>query len=242
MRFITVAIVAALVASCAASLAAVPVTLGAVGLFTAVTPMALFMAASVNGSGIEIAAATGVWCHGALLAMRPRTEFDLALLRRALVSMSVLCLTRPFSPGWNVLALLMLAWLAGPTRRREIAQLRKARPWAVLAASTALIHAAWFVWQRPLKYQIGTPAQGSTTALARMGIGRIYVLTQQMIGVFGWLDTPAPAATFVLFLAVIGALVGFALLMSPTRALIVVGGAILATIVVPLVAQVASAH
>ena len=241
MRVLNALAVAALLASCATTLVALGSALASIGAFAALTPMVLFLAGVVNGSGIEIAAGIAVWVHGGVLATRPPGDDDPALLRRLLVAIGVLCLTRPLSPGWAVLALLLLGGLAGRNRVAALARMRSARPWALFAGFCFLAQLVWVVWQRPFDYQIGEPAEQTGLAIVRIGIGHGSELVRQMIGVFGWLDAPAPYASILVVLLAVGALLGLSFVLGSPRALVVVGLAVFATWLIPIVLESAKA-
>ena len=115
MRLLGAAIVAALLASAVSTVIAVG-TLGfSLGFLFALTPMALYFSGVVNPSTPEIAAGIAVWTHGVALTGAGVGD-DPRVLRRFGIAACVLCATRPLSPLWLLLALLILAFVAGRPR------------------------------------------------------------------------------------------------------------------------------
>jgi hypothetical protein len=88
----------------------------------------------------------------------------------------------------------------------------------------------------PVAANLQLPDQIETSVL------RVPGLAQQMVGVFGWLDTNSPEVTYVLWAAGVGTLVLLGLAGSaglPRAALV---GAIVLTVVVPIAAEVPGAN
>ena len=73
-----------------------------------------------------------------------------------------------------------------------------------------------------------------TSDIAWFTVGEMFTRYKQMIGVFGWLDTPAPAVTYVLWTAGVGFLVLVALAWATRRRVAALFVILAATIVVPL--------
>ena len=212
MRLVSAAIVAGLLASAFASLRDVddgPSLL--LGLVVAVTPMALFLAGSVNPSGVEIAAAVGLWTAltGLLLGHREGTTARFAA--RAAVAGSCLLVARQMGPLVAGLVLVVMAVVAGRERSRAVARVPEVRRAAVVLGAVALASIAWIVARGTLVDIGGTPPPGplSMRGVLQQSLGRTPTNVLQMIGRFGWTDTPAPSLTYYVWFACLG-LLGFA--------------------------------
>jgi hypothetical protein len=177
------------------------------GTIVAVTPMVLFLAGTVNPAGWEITVAFSFWA--ACLAIVSRHgPLATGTLVQAAVSGAVLVNIRASSPFWALAIVVVAIVAAPPGRLRELVRHRLA-PWlgsaALLASGAAM---GWIlmhgnvVSSRNLYPQFANP---KLTLLAINGRGFEYL--QNMIGDFGWLDTPAPPLTYVLWYLAAGALI-----------------------------------
>jgi len=244
MRFVSLALFAALVASGAASLLRSPRRgLALIGLLVALTPMCFFLGASVNPSGLEIAAGLSLWCSGAVLAFEAGERVDARLVARVGFALTVLILARHPGPFWAALIAGLLLLLMSPEGRRRVARARPARVWAAVAGVALVGQLAWIVIANPFAGSHTIFSQGLTTAAALRGtIGAGGDWLHQMIGVFGWLDTPAPFASVALWVAALGGLGLVAVLLGRRRDQRVLGLTLAASIVVPIVAATQEAR
>jgi hypothetical protein len=80
-----------------------------------------------------------------------------------------------------------------------------------------------------------------TIEAIRISAGKAWGLVQQMIGTFGYLDSPSPALTIAVWLAVLGFLVLAALAVARRRGAWVLGGLTAGVVVVPWVLEVREA-
>lgn len=195
------------------------------GVLTAVAPMALYLGGVTNPNGLEIAAALCLWSTGsALLSKRTggtpsrgwmTTAFGLAGL--------VLALVRGTSVAW--LVVILLALLAVDPRA-AVARVRadgRLRGWLLADAVAALVGGAYVVAARAL--EVLRPVQGVDVhglAAIRTSVGRIGYWAQGAIADFGWLDSPAPLLTYLLWAAALATLATLAALRGTRRALLVV--------------------
>jgi hypothetical protein len=146
-------------------------------------------------------------------------------MHRLGIAAVVLCATRPLSPLWLFLALVVLVVVAGWSRIRELLGRRLVRVWAAVVAAAVVIQLGWSAWAKPLSE--GNTAQKGLdepiTFILRQSIGKLYWSnTREMIGVFGWLDTIVPNATVVIWLLGIGALVLLGVIASTRRVAIAI--------------------
>ncbi|MGY1604119.1 DUF2142 domain-containing protein [Geodermatophilus sp. SYSU D00815] len=246
MRALTAVLVGALLASatCSALATRRPRTALA-GLGLATTPMLLFFAGAVNPQGPEIAAAISLWAAGFVLLTRLREEHGLPLtwrepaLRRSLVAIVLLTLMRPMSLLW--LTLIVVALLALLGTREGLLRLLRSR--AVLSAVpvVAVTAGSTFVWillrdaltLAPMTFweDMAFPEAAATTLTS------IDRQLGEMVGVFGWLDTPLPPLLLLAFTVALVALGTLSLAGAERRALVVLAVLLAVVLLLPSVLQ-----
>jgi hypothetical protein len=245
MRFVAVALSAAFLASALASARASRAPLAAVGTVVAITPAALFFAATVNPSGTEIAAAIALWSTGALLVERAeRGDVDSRVIDRLGVAAVALAVVRPLGPLWLAIAFVALAILAGRAGVAHVTRMRRARWWGVAIVAATVTHLVWNLWAQVYddRHYVGSPTTDTATEIVRTSVGKGFGLLREMIGIFGWLDTPSPALTVVLWVLVLGGVVGIAACFASRRRVLVVLGLLVGTVVVPIVFEASQAR
>jgi hypothetical protein len=243
MRMLGAVIVAALLASAVSTVLAVG-TLGfALGFLFALTPMALYFSGIVNPSTPEIAAGIAVWTHGIALTGVAVGD-DPRVLRRFGIAACVLCATRPLSPVWLLLTVIILVFVAGRPRVMDLIRRRSVQVWAGAAVAITLIQVVWSAWAKPLS-EGNTAQKGLDRPISfifEQSIGKLYWSnTREMIGMFGWLDTVTPMATTIFWLVAVGALVLLAISVGSRRAAWTVGVTLLLAYLVPVAIETARA-
>ncbi|MFF7586969.1 DUF2142 domain-containing protein [Kitasatospora purpeofusca] len=206
------------------------------GLLAALTPTTLYMGGVVNPSGPEIAAGVLVWSAALPMFMAP----DRALLNRRLLRLAVgglvLINIRPLGLVWFAGAVACALLLTQRSAIRMVVRTRAT--WvcaAVLAASTG-VAMAWSM-AHPDNSVIEIPDWFTPLNAARLTFDHSLIFIHQMIGDFGWLDTPAPAITWLLWPAAIILLILLALCFGRPRQALVVIAIMVALIAVPVAAQ-----
>lgn len=205
-----------------------------VGLTVAVTPMVVFLGASLSPSGMEIAG--GLAMSAGVIAIA-RTAEPRRLAWAALGSGgAVMALSRSTGPVWAAALLVLFVALSG--LRGSVIRLRSGGRAAVASmASIALAGAATLVWDLAFM-----PAPPSSPQPGRIleAVAHLPELLRQSIGVFGWLDTAMPALAYTAWRVMLIALVGLALLVGTRRErFVLLGtalGVLIATIALALVA------
>lgn len=215
----------------------------------AVTPMVLFLGGAVNPNGLEIAATLAAFTGTmALVTNVDRTK----LASRAFIvaaSAAIAVNMRGLSPLWVAFALCVPLILMS---RRDLTELlrRHAVRGMIVAISVATAGAlAWTLGSGSLVSGIGAattserPEVPFTGASPLLGFYSIidgtFELAANMIGLFGWLDTPAPVAVFVVWSIFVGilALLAFAALRGRSLAVAIVLAA--GVIILPALVQAA---
>lgn len=211
------------------------------GVFTAATPMALYMAGMVNPSGGEIAAGILVWTALLSIFMSP----DPGLLNRRLARVGigglVLINIRPLGLIWFAGAVVFSVLLAERGALRPV--LRRKALW-IWTALLGLATVGALLWARahPDNSVINVPKSLTMREAARQTFGNTETYVHQMLGYFGWLDTPAPAFTWQVWLGVIAVVTVLGLAYGRGREAVALIGMLVAIVVVPVVAQASQAE
>ncbi len=210
------------------------------GIAVALTPMVWFMGASVNPNGTEIALALAWWVGLVALLDDGRLPRTRGLLVGTVIVGAGLAVVRPLSLVWLGLIAIVVMINAGmgPLRR-----LLADRAVLIGGAIVLVVGAAQAV------LVLGNGSLGSTdprtaldgietSAALRTSIGRQPQILEEMIGVFGWLDTRVPAAVVVAWTVVLGIVLALALVTGRRRHLIVLAGLGVAAVAVPVALEV----
>ena len=243
MRLVAVLLVAALLALGAASVAELgEQRIAAIGYAFAITPMALFLGSVVNPSGVEIAAAISLWASGSVLAVQSRDRIDPRLLRRAGIAAAALALCRQLGPLWVAIIAVVVALLAGRAGLRNLVQNRATRAWGALVAVSVVAQVAWVALAGGLNLtNPGAASHDPTSLVLRTSFGDSFRVLSQMVGNFGWLDTPVPRGVLVAWVFVLGLLLVLALAWSSRLRAAVLGGILALAIAIPIVLEASSA-
>jgi hypothetical protein len=165
----------------------------------ALTPMALFLFASVNPNAIEIAGFVAIW------ACLTRVTTDVVVPRHLLIVASLLSaavvLMRPIAIVW--MAGMVAVVLIGATRdrRRELMSLRTLA-WAVGPTAVALV-VSW-LWAIYARIEVNDDRVSRTLGLGaalRTSMKHWPDYLRETIGVLGWLDTSLPSFVYVAWVA-----------------------------------------
>lgn len=163
----------------------------AAGGVVAVTPMVLFIGSVINPSGLEICSAFGLWCS-LLAAVRAPTPSNSALIWAA-VSAVVMESTRGLSPVLMAGTVVAVAAVAGRARLLALARGRLVRISGVVLVGFGALAAAWTLIAGalllgPVSPIPATVSSGQILSLVLVKDSRV----DQLVGLFGWLDTPVP--------------------------------------------------
>ncbi|MDE0929026.1 MAG: DUF2142 domain-containing protein [Acidimicrobiales bacterium] len=166
------------------------------GWALSVTPMVLFLSATVNPSGLAVALGAVIWASGMVLA-DPGTETDKRRLKQVLaVSAAAFLLVRRDSLLWlgaigvSLVALNPAALLAFRGRSKA------AVGGVVAAVSTGLL------WVVPT-WSVLSAGNNGRSRWASIP-NDTYAYVKQAVGWFGWLDTPLSDAVMAAALVILG--------------------------------------
>jgi Predicted membrane protein (DUF2142) len=238
MRMLTGIITGAFVATAITALRrlATP-ALVAAGLALALTPTALFISGAVNPNAPEIAASISFWVCGVVLVSTSSTRIDKRLVTAVGIAGCVLALSRQLGPLWLGLIALAILGLSNRSLLANVARSSWARMWAILVAASAAAQIAWDLIVRPRDATLvgETPTNLSTLDAIEDAFGSTFRWYREMIGRFGWLDTPAPQLTWLLWTAVLAFFVFVALAWADRRHVAILFTVLAGVIVVPIV-------
>ncbi len=168
------------------------------GFAVATTPMVLFLLGSVNPSALEIAATVMLFCWLALIAERRADRLPPSHAAAVAVAGAMLANTRSIALLW--LLLVAVATLVDLSLLRRLVRNRSVWIAAAVIAVAAVAGLLWTLSSNSLG--AGVPYVGAGTSHLR-GFVHMLLITfqngQGYIGLFGWIDTPLPATSIVLW-------------------------------------------
>ena len=216
-----------------------------IGVMLATTPMVFFLAGVVNSSGLEITAAIASWTCGVVLVTERLAEPPLGLIVMFTVAAVVLELVRPLSPLWLGLIVLVLLTCGDRRELTTAMQLRSLR----ISLGMLLVFGALALWwivamhatDLYLGSNPGVPASVSIITILETAFRHNSYYLPDMVGVFGWFDTYAPLATYVMWTVMLLAIVITAAVRS-LRAALTLGCFVIAITVLPPVIEASHAH
>lgn len=207
MRLLSAALSAAFLASAWLSMLRWRSRLACIGFAAAASPMVLFMGAGVNPSGFEITSALCVWASLLAVLAQPQTA-DRRLLIRLLLASSALMSSRGLSPLWLAVIVVICVLASGWSAVRAALQRRDAQVVVAAAVFVGLLACTWILAAGALNVQ---PRQQRSVLSRWAALAASYHRSPrrigQMIGNFGWLDTPAPFWTNLAWIAAVSVVV-----------------------------------
>ncbi|WP_166790861.1 DUF2142 domain-containing protein [Cryobacterium mannosilyticum] len=210
------------------------------GFLSALTPMVFFLNGAVNPNSLEIA--TGAALLTSLLVLvRGSTQHERLWLVVVATSGILMAQARGLSPLW--MAVIAASVLVFASTARLKALLTRWDVWVTLVLLGAGVAAAgaWILRTGTLQSMGVFPGAGSVgpvEAFVEMLVARSF--DQGTVGVFGWLDTPAPSFAFALWSALgIGSVV-LALAVARGRRLGSITVALAGFMLIPPIVQAAS--
>lgn len=199
----------------------------------ALTPMALFLMASVNPNAAEIAGFVAIWACMSRVATDE--ELPMRLLMLASFLSAVVVLMRPISIVWMAGLVVVVLIGASRQRRRELFA-RRPLAWAVGPTAIALV-VSW-VWAVYSSFEVKDERLTNTLSLSaalHVSIDNWGRYFRQTIGVLGWLDTTLPFFVYVAWLAALVVVVIIHLRGANTRGVVALAALVAAWLALPLI-------
>ena len=188
-------------------------SLSLVGLMVAVTPMSLFLFASANTSGPEVAG--GICFTAGLLAFFGREKCPQWYVLAASVGGAVLVLGRATGVGFALLISATIAVLYDwNTIRLRLRSSGRFFFWGLALAFASMVAA--LSWEFTMHAH---PASSPRLAISmlRPALHDLPLLFLEQVGVFGWLDTLMPTFVYSGWRVLVMMLVGSAFLLGSNR-------------------------
>ncbi|NEK57225.1 DUF2142 domain-containing protein [Geodermatophilus sabuli] len=248
MRFLTVLVCAALLASAFLSVSERRSPWPLTGLVLACTPMVLFFTGAVNPQGPELAAGIALWASALALFPPPGPAGDgddaprvaPRLVLRCLAAMAALALIRPLSVVWLglIVGVVLLARATGP---RLVALLRDR--WMLLgglAVGAMVAMTAVWVLARDALRQWSRPVDLEISRAALFSVSKLDGELAEMVGVFGWLDNAAPGLVQLLWIGAVAVLAVLAAAVGTRRERLALVAVVAISVVMPVVSELSS--
>jgi hypothetical protein len=185
----------------------------------AITPLVVFLAGVVNPSGFEIAAAICAWTAGLALVRNRPLRPARAVLISFIASGCLLELTRGLSVLWMGLILATLVCLE-PSSCAQLLRHWSVRVGCAVLGIVGAIAVSFVLSVQTLKVLPSTahgPFRRSFVLLTEHVLGLFGGYGRELIGVFGWLDTPSPLLTTLIWTSLVGFLLILGLSVSKRR-------------------------
>jgi hypothetical protein len=217
-----------------------PVIAG-VGFLAVATPMVFFLNSAVNPNSLEIAAGAALMSLLLLLARGPSLRHPGLALCAVAVSGVLLANARGISPLWMAM-IAVIAIIAAPWQTLKSLLLRPSVLLALAALVIGALFAGWWILRTNTLSSMGSfPGAGETSpSSAFVTMLTKYSFDPGLIGVFGWLDTAAPAIAFVIWPTLGAAIFVLAIVTARGRLLWSVIAATAVFMLVPPIVQAAS--
>jgi len=209
---------------------------------TAVTPMCLFLAGTVNPQALEVAAAFLLWTAAATLARGPSPASTSTWVQAA-VAWTLLVNARSISVVWALAIAVVALVMASPGRWRAALRSRVAR-WCAAVAALATVAAGAWVAGHPVvvEGELLHPALGNPLRAATGAASRTFEYLHGLVGIFGWLDAPAPPVTLLAWSVAAGLLVLIGLVgRRHGRLALALGLTVVGLLAAPIVMQIPTA-
>lgn len=199
----------------------------------ALTPMALFLMASVNPNAMEIAGFVAIW------ACLSRVATDAQLPKRLLIVASLLAaavvLMRPISILWllGLVAVVVIGMSA--SRRRDLLSWRLAA-WAVGPTAVAVV-LSW-LWVLYSQFKVSDDRLDRTLTLGtalRRSVDAWPTYFRQSIGILGWVDTTLPFFVYAAWTAALVVVVVIHLRSATSRGFAALAALVAVWLALPLV-------
>jgi hypothetical protein len=208
------------------------------------TPYLFAYASTVNPSGLEMSSALAAWTSGVALANGPLPHVRRRILVRFVVSLAVLSQIRDLGPVFVVaIALALAAWYGLP----KTLELLRRRATQLIVLGVGLCVAFMAIWVLAIaklnfvpNSNLGAHA-GILTTIGRSA-ERYGTNLQQLVGAFGWNDTPPPHWATYLGLGVMAMLVSIGLLFAANRQRLIAVALAVFSIAFPIVLIAAAAR
>ncbi len=204
----------------------------------ALTPMVFFLAGSINPNALEMATAGALFAT-LVGAFRAVSSNRVLWERAVLAGFAVILLsnTRSIALLWVVIVLGAALALGRVDVLRSL--IRKPAAWVLMAIAGGAGLAAVNWYTHPPTTGDGTIVGAGTSAGSAFVtmLARTFDFAEGYIGIFGWVDTPSPAFSVMVWSSVLVGLIVAALAWGSGRSRWVAGGLGIGMVLIPAVTQ-----
>lgn len=175
--------------------------------FAGITPVALFLAASINPQALEISASFALWAQLYLILRDPDNDKLISRMWWLAFTAVFLANSRGLSPFF--MTLIVVAVVAVHPWSHTVQVLRNRRSWTPIGVATlgTGVASAWILGTGMLSTSTTSPEPGITPGwLASYTLQMTGTYIRQAVGAFGWTHVQLPKWMVLLFLG--GALLG----------------------------------
>lgn len=212
--------------------------LAVTGVVVGCSPMVLYLGGVVNPNSLEITGMAAVGACSLAALLRPTAPLSDLLLRLSLLTGAAVCVTRMISPVWLAIWLGVLVVAFGGVVVRRLLE-RRMLAWTALPVVASAINCVWtFSSAGALA---GTPSaeEVSLWEAWSLSAARIDAGLNEVVGVFGWLDTSLPPREYTFYIAAAVFLVGMLATVVDARRLLGLAALVGAAYLVPIAIQAA---
>ncbi|WP_167051064.1 DUF2142 domain-containing protein [Salinibacterium sp. ZJ77] len=192
---------------------------GAAAVVGSLTPMVLFLGGVVNPNALETTTTlAAVVASMSIVRQRDRIPVSLSATVFA-VAVAIGANTRGLAPLWFFVVVIVSLLLCSRAELGAVLSLRAVRVSAAVSAVAVAVAVAWTLSASSLTAAVDNPdavnlypGAGSPAIIGfAFVLERTFAFGGDMIGMFGWADTPAPAAVMAVWtLIILGLIVGAA--------------------------------
>ena len=217
-----------------------PVIAGA-AFFTALTPMVLFLSGAVNPNSLEIATGAAFAVGLLYVVLDGHGPRQLVVLGFTAASGFLLANARGISPLWMALIGIAVLIVSPWSRTRALFARRSVLIAVGVMFVGVILAGVWLLRTGSLGSMGVFPGAGKTTPVRgfyEMLVNRTF--DPGVIGVFGWLDTPAPNVVYFIWIGLFAAIIAGAFALARGRTFYGFLFALASLLLVPPVVQALS--
>ena len=206
-------------------------TLPTIAVAVASTPMIFFLMGSVNPNSLEITATLAAFVGTLSIILHPDRSLLTSRGTIVIVAASIGVNTRGLSPLWFAIALFVPLLLASRIQLLELWKTKTVRVGMIVIGAATIFALLWLRFAGDLATRgipFGDAAEpypftgaSSWIGFTRM-MGLFFPQVNDMVGVFGWLEVPAPIEVYMIWIVLIGGLLLWSVVLLRKRSLIVV--------------------
>lgn len=208
------------------------------GVVVSCSPMVLYLGGVVNPNSLEIAGMAAVGACSLAALLRPEAPLSDVLLRLSLLAGAAVCVSRMLSPVWLAIWLGVLLVAFGAAVLRRLLE-RRMLVWTALPVVASAINCAWTFSSAGALTGTAATEKVSAWEAWSLSAARIDSGLNEVVGVFGWLDTALAPREYTFYIAAAVFLLGMLATAVDTRHLLGLAVLVAAAYVVPIAIQAA---